>query len=860
MKASLTKTWWLFVLAAACGLFDVGGRAGELPPGSPAVATAIHSFLEGHCLDCHSGDEPSGDTPLETLTTPMTTTADLERWERVLAVITSGEMPPEDVEQPAADRRRAVVDWIEHELLQAAETLPAPQPPLARRLTNFEYGNTLRDLIGFELDVLENLPEDPIERYAFNNNAEVMLLGPELMDRYRENARRIMASCIVDSVKPEIHRTEKQFEPRVTPELGMLADEVGVFGNSRHTAAGGVGIKSWPKTGEYRIRIEAAAILPEGFDEVPLMLMMGQGLDVNSSAQQVEPAGTAFIDTGVDEPRVYEFRGRIENHPTDPARVVRAGRVIPEQMTITPINITDNGQLNDHRHSGFDGSWALAMPRAVIRSIEFEAPVTDTWPPEHHRRVLFDSPHAVDDPAYARAVIERFAARAFRRPPTDEELTLLMRIHAIHSDKAASPEEAFRNTLSTVLVSPQFLYHTVTADGVTPPQYALASRLSYFLWGSMPDEELMSLAAKRCLDDPAAIASQVRRILADPKSEDFVRNFTLQWLDIAKAKAVKINTELFPRFLYLVHIGERAGTEVPYRPTIRDYMEQETVGFIAELIRRNASVLEIVDSEFAMLNEPLAAHYNVEGVRGIRLRPVPIRPEHRLGGLLTQGSVLVANSTGSAPHPVYRAVWLREAILGEEVRPPPAQVPALTDTAGEAATDAVSIKEALRLHREDQQCGVCHAQLDPWGIPFERYSATGRYQPFVPPEGTRVRGFRDSEDRDLAGYQAYLENISTVEIEADARLPLGPQVDGIDELKAFLLEHRQEDIAENLIRRLLAYAIGRRLTVHDRPAVNQILAEVRDRDYRWQDIIIAICQSEAFRRADTPPSQKETRS
>jgi hypothetical protein len=276
-------------------------------------------------------------------------------------------------------------------------------------------------------------------------------------------------------------------------------------------------------------------------------------------------------------------------------------------------------------------------------------------------------------------------------------------------------------------------------------------------------------------------------------------------------------------------------------------MIDETVAFIAELIRRNASVTKLVDSDFAMLNQPLAAHYGVEGVEGVRLRPVPINAEHHLGGLLTHGSVLIGNGTGSAPHPIYRAVWLREAILGDKVKPPPAEVPALTDSAGDSAEQALSIKDLLAKHRTVESCNDCHVRLDPWGIPFERYNAIGKYQPIVPKEGTRVRGFSKKTDNDLAGYAKYIEAVNTETVQADARVPHGPEVDGLPQLKVHLLKARKHDIAENVIRRLLTYGIGRELNYRDRYAVEKLLAQSKESGFLFQDMIVSVCQSAPFR-------------
>ena len=701
-------------------------------------------FLARHCLRCHGPKRSKAKLTLHTLEKDLSLGRDLERWEKVLEVLRRGEMPPEKEPQPADSERERVAKWIEKGLRSyVAKAERGDVEPQTRRLTNFEYQNTMRDLLGFELRLSERLPEDPSKPYEFQNRGEFMLLGPEQLDLYKANARRAMASAIVDAGRPDVHRAKREWKPLDPPERGMHYDEIGIYGNRRNSAAWGVGLKSWPERGAFRIRVKAAAILPEGFSEVPLRIVMGQDLNVNSSSRQMWPVGTLLLRNGVDEPKVFELRGRIENHPS--LRSVFRGRK-RHLLTITPQNLYDNGRLNDHLDP-------LSMPRVVVQRIEFEGPIADTWPPEHHTRILFDSPLRKTKPAaYARAVLQRFMSRAYRRPVTRDELDRFVKIHAVLAAKAKSLEDAMRETLSMVLISPQFLYHTVAEKDVATRQYEIASRLSYFLWGSMPDTALLELATANKLDDPAVIERQVQRLLADARSKDFCESFVTQWLSIAKAKAVKINASLFPRFLYLVARGERRGTEVPYRPTIRDFMHEETVGFVRELIRRNASALQIVDSDFAWLNEALAAHYGVKGVRGYAFRAVPLEPEHRLGGLLTQGSVLVANSTGSAPHPIYRAVWLREAILGDEVRDPPAEVPALVDSAGDAAEQAVTIKELLRKHRVQPSCAECHDRLDPWGIPFERYNAIGKFQPRVPKDGVRVRGFDPRRDKTLARY------------------------------------------------------------------------------------------------------------
>ena len=656
--------------------------------GAGEFETKIKPFFEANCIDCHGPNKSKGKVTLHTLNGDLSVGENTERWEKILDMLKSGEMPPDDEEQPSDAERKAVVDWIDAGLrVSLAKEKPVEEVPTARRLTNVEYQNTMRDLLGFELKLIDDLAIDPVLPYKFNNTAELMRMGPEQIDRYLECARRAMASAIVDPTKPEVHKTLGQWNAQES-EKSLGLDEVGIWGNRRGSPAEGMGLKSFPSTGEFRVRIKASAILPAGVSELPLRLVMGYNLNENQSTFRIETVGSMALRNAPDHPEEFEFRGRIENFPVRPPRGEK-GRTLAPSLTITPQNLYDDGTLNDG--NGFYKPRNFSMPRAVIEWMEFEGPLTDVWPPEHHTRILFDSPLRSSDPkAYVSAVLKKFMSRAYRRPATDEEVARFAKIFEMVAPDLGTFEAAMRETLSLVLVSPEFLYHTVAQEPANR-QYALASKLSYFLWGSMPDDELMKLAAEGKLDDLAVIEAQARRLLADKRSGDFVRNFTMQWLSLTKMKTVPINRDLFPRFLYYVPLGERAGTEEPYRPTIRDYMVDETVGFVGELIRRNASVLNIVDSDFAYLNQALAAHYGISGVAGNALRPVAIKPEDHLGGLLTQGSILVGNGTGSAPHPIYRAVWLREAILGDEVKPPPADVPALSDTAGTSAEQALSL-------------------------------------------------------------------------------------------------------------------------------------------------------------------------
>ena len=813
-------------------MFFISGVASSQNP------SEVKTFFKNYCIDCHGPKKSKGKITVHSMNFDLAKGFELDKWEDILEVLKSGEMPPEDEKQPTKAESGSVTKWIDDGLRAYVKSASKKSSePTTRRLTNFEYQNTVRDLLGFKLNLIDNLPEDPLKPYKFNNQAKYMLMGMEQLDRYKENARKIMASAIVDPAKPKMHKTRKDWKPY--PGANPTEVQFDEIGGRRGSPGGGMGLKSWPKTGEFVVRIKAAGIFPKGVKEIPLRLVMGYSLGRNQSTLQVEHLGTVAVKGNADDPEVFEFRGRIENFPVEP-------KVAKDRMTfsmaVTPQNIYDDGRRNDNVNK-------MKRPRIIVNWMEFEGPVYESWPPKHHKDILFDSPLRKNNPqAYVKAVLKKFMTRAFRRPVKEEEVSRYTAIYNQVKIDFSTMEEAMRETLAMVLISPDFMYHTVQSEK-TNRHYEMASRLSYFLWGSMPDEVLFSLADQGRLADSKVIEAQVLRMLKDERAKDFVKNFTVQWLSIEKMKQVAINKDLFPRFLYLISGGERRGLEVPYIPTVRDYMMDETVGFIGELIKRNASVLNIVDSDFAFLNQRLAAHYGVDGVEGHELRPVPIKPEHNLGGLLTHGTVLIGNSTGTAPHPIYRAVWLRDAILGDHVKDPPAEVPALTDTAGESAEKALSIKDLLVKHRQVESCNDCHVRLDPWGVPFEHYNAIGQYQPIVPKTGVKVRAMQNNAHKEvetLEQYSKYLASVNTVKVDASARVPHGPKVMGMKDLKKHLIKDRKDDIGRNMIKNLMTYGIGRELTYQDRYRIEELFNKLKENNFKLQDMIIAICQSKTF--------------
>ena len=362
---SMQYTSYVFTLIAAFGVVITGTTFGAERP----VPKSIQTLLTIHCADCHQGEDAQQGIDLNRSSTQLTNLEHSETLDRIYSAVKRRKMPPIDAAPLSEANRQALLSWLLQELTMRSEDAQ-PTQPVARRLTNFEYQNTIRDLVGFEVYLIDDLPKDPVAPYRFNNTAEFMRMGPEQFNRYLEAARKVMASAIVNPEPPEIHKTRVEWQPHGT-DRGLGADEVGVWGNRRNTPATGMGLRSFPPRGEFLIRIQASAILPQGVKEIPLRLVLGYNLNENSSTLRIRPVGTISLSNTPDAPQVFEFRGRIENFPTQPGRVVNDKRQ-PDRLTITFQNLYDDGTLNDDQ--AFLSPRNIAMPRAVINWAEFEGP------------------------------------------------------------------------------------------------------------------------------------------------------------------------------------------------------------------------------------------------------------------------------------------------------------------------------------------------------------------------------------------------------------------------------------------------------------------------------------------------------
>ena len=501
------------------------------------------------------------------------------------------------------------------------------------------------------------------------------------------------------------------------------------------------------------------------------------------------------VDAPLGEPATYTFRGRLEDLP------------VPEpESGDTEIlsGFTLLGVWNDHlvKSSKDPG------PPLLLEAIEVEAPIHDQWPPVSHQRIFFDSRNRGDEDLYAREVIGSFMQRAFRRPVAEHEIARYHEFWRLLRPEFGTFEEAVGEVLVAVLCSPNFLYMVEPEEGAAVAsaegtddlldEHSLANRLSYFLWHSPPDEELVRLADQGRLHEQ--LLDQTERLLDDPRSSRFVRAFTEEWLRLDRQALMTINVD--------VHRD--------YTRFVKRDMAEETWAFMEELLRRDLSLENLVDSDFAMLNQNLAEFYGIEGVMGNAFRPVELPREAGRGGLLSQGAFLVGHSDGTEPHAIKRAVWVKEKILGEHPPPPPPNVPQLDATSPDAAK--LTLKERLVQHRDNPSCRDCHAGIDPYGLAFEEYSAVGRLE--MERKGRPV--------------------------DASTTLPDGTELAGVAALKAWILAERKDAVARSFAEALFAWALGRDVSYADEEELQGIVEAARAEDYGIRSVVRAIVSGPSF--------------
>jgi len=773
---------------------------GNVASAEPDFAQEVRPILESHCIQCHGPDKQESGIRVDNLSTDLTNDrAAAEDWHEILNVLKSGEMPPKDEKQLSEKDRQTLTNWISAAITRAVDAgRDTSGRVVLRRLNRLEYQNTMFDLLGLDMDYTRDLPPDGVSADGFTNDGSSLQMSAIQLEYYLETARRALDRTIVSGDAPEVFNYEFT-ESQIDTWLGD-AERSNRLGRQQEFLAK---MKDkYPETGAFLVRVKLSAELKPEMGFPLLEVSVGYQPDTEILLREFD-----LIEITSADEQTLEFRGRLENFPLP----VRGQGKVPGLVVRVRNRYDDGSPLPQLEKDQKVYPVESHMPTITLQSVQFSGPDFDQWPPSPHRRILFASEQREsDESGYASQVLRKFMTRAFRRPVDDAEVAKMVDFHNSIRDEFPTFEETIRETLAMVLIQPDFLYHLEPA-GITKRAIGsreLASRLSYFLWSTMPDEALTKLADDGALNDPIVIAAEVQRMLNDPLTQTFVRQFTDQWLHLDYVDSIAVNRDYYPGF----------------DDSLKQHMRGETQAFFAELIREDLSAMNLLSSQFTMLNEPLAKHYGMEGVLGREFRRVELQPDSHRGGLLGHASILLSNSTGADSHVVRRAVWIRDRLLNDRPAPPPPDTPPLNDADPKFAK--LSVREQLEIHRDREACASCHRGIDPWGIALENFDAVGLWR---------------NEIRRKVGNE-----FETLPVKAADVLPGDQKLEGVESLKRYLTTARKDDFARSLVTRLVTYALGRRMELSDQATIDELTERFAANDYRLRGLIVSIVTSDLF--------------
>ncbi|NBR84736.1 MAG: DUF1592 domain-containing protein [Proteobacteria bacterium] len=763
---------------------------------SPLDASTI-KFINDHCLRCHGPEKAKGDLRLDQLETDLSKPSVFERWREVVARTQSGEMPPKKEPRPPAAQAQTFVRQLNAKLDEASAKQRAAGRVVLRRLNRVEYENTVSDLFAVDVRVKEMLPEDAVAQ-GFDNVGAALNISPVLMERYLDAADAVITAALAP-----VHKLESKSErfnlydslpTWFVAGVWKLDDGVILFRSSGDSASDLRQFKA-PAPGRYRFRIAASAHNSE--TPLPMSVWLGNFVVSGNFSRHV-----GYFDAPPGEPKVVEFEERLGAKN--------------DTIKVTPVALPFV-YLNHKNMPEYPG------PGLKIHWMEVEGPFPEAWPTESFRRVFGEADPKQGTLADAEKLLRALLPRAFRRPVTEEEVKPFVALVAKSLEMGQPFEASLRAGYKAVLSSPKFLYLREPAGPLD--DHALASRLSYFLWSTMPDEPLLALADKGELRKPDVLRAQVERMLKHAKARAFTENFTGQWLSLRDIAATTPDKMLYPE--WEEHLQWSA--------------VRETHLFFEELLKQNLSVRNFVDSDFAMLNGRLAKHYGIPDVHGVAFRKVALKPEWHRGGVLTHASVLKVTANGTTTSPVLRGVWLLDRILGRPAPPPPPNVPAIEPDIRGAKT----IRDQLAKHRATENCAGCHARIDPPGFALENYDVIGGWR-----EKYRIvaerKNWVNNRTGPLGKYLKAYEFALGLPADAGDALPDGRKFATVEEFKQLLLAD-PEQIARCLTEKLVTYATGQPVGFGDHAAVNRILTEAKATDYGLRSLVHAVVASELFR-------------
>jgi mono/diheme cytochrome c family protein len=773
---------------------------------SPEDLAAGHGeVVSRYCTNCHNSVDREAELVLENPDL-ASAPADRAKWEKVLHKLDAGLMPPPGEPRPDSETVASLVAYLET-TLDAAEAEPAGAP--VRRLTRAAYGNAVRDLLGFPIDVESLLPAE-IASDGFDNVADTLKTSPLWLERYLTVGLRVAAMAVGDT---GLSPRGTEYRPRLD-----LSQNTWIEGLPFGTRGGLAVDHYFPTDAEYEIRPDLWGATGssirgvEGF-ETPFELQILIDGDVVHTAEigGVEDDALSNRDIGS---AMSQVKDRLPVRLPVTAGLHSVGVTFAMRSFALEQRILE--PLTSDLPIGNDGYGWPIITRALVAG-----PYQSTGPGDTEtRRAIFtcEPGAALSDTACAGQILGRLARRAYGRPLNEQDRTTLLELYVSGSDNGRDFDAGIQLGLARILSGPEFLlYHGLTEaaaianDDQRDDGPMLASRLSLFLWNSIPDEELLNKAIAGRLHEPGVLAAEVRRMLADPRARTLVSDFAEQWLQLRAIDSKSPDQRLFAGF----------------DDNLRRNMLRETDLFLQSVLLENASVLDLVGADYTFLNERLAEHYGIEGVFGEAFRRVELDDPNRRG-LLGQGSILFQTSVANRTSPVFRGKWIMTNLFNSPPPPPPPNVPALEENS--SAGTPHSVRERLEQHRADPVCAGCHAIIDPPGLALENFDPIGRWR----------------------------ETDSGQPIDASTTLPGGIAIEGPSGLREALLA-RPELFVATLTEKLMVYALGRRLEAEDMPTVRRIVREAASDDYRFSDIVLGIVQSTQFqKKAQLPVSASQT--
>jgi hypothetical protein len=798
------------LLVGSVSTASSGAASGPVQGRGAPLASSTRQFLDSYCVTCHNDRLRTAGLSLSGLDI-ADVGGNTELWEKVLHKVRTGQMPPAGRPQPALAISHAVSALLATALDEHAARYPDPGRVGLHRLNRTEYANAVRDILGLAVDAKALLLPDEADE-GFDNVAASLALSPAHLERYLSAAREISRLAVGDVTLASAPASATYRVPRLLEQDVRIGEDL-PFGSR-----GGLAVRHiFPLTGEYAFKVR---LRRQVYDYI---VGMGhrQQLDVRIDGARVTRFEVGGDAQGTPGPLTWngEIVGETEwelyMHAADEGLEVRApveagqrlvtlsfvgGPWAPEGIA-QPLPV-DFGRGSDEQYDGY----------AAVDALTIHGPYDAAGPGDtpSRRAIFICRPKGpADEGPCARRILSRLATQAYRRPVTDAELDTLLGFYDT-GRTARGFDAGIQAAIERMLVSFNFIFRVEhDPPGATPGAVSrlsdldLASRLSFFLWSSVPDEELLDLAIRQQLSNATVLEQQVARMLRDPRSKALVESFGSQWLGVRKAISHLPDPNIFPEF----------------DENLRAAFLQETSLFLESQLRDDRSVVDLVAADYSFVNERLAQHYGLAHVNGERFRKVTFTDGTR-GGLLGQGGILMVTSYPDRTAPVLRGVWVLENLLGMPPPPPPPNIPDLEATTADGRL--LSVREQMEVHRENPACSVCHVRMDPLGFSLENFDAIGRWR-------------TQSDGRS---------------VDASAVFADGTPLDGVQGLRAFVLA-RRESFVQAFAGKLLTYALGRHVDHRDQPAIRTIVRDAAARDYRWSAIVLGIVNSPPFQMRKT---------